>query len=82
MRFQETKNVKPRVYAFECSMIYRLRNIVKVNTSMFLVSMAGEDPQDFLEGVYKVLCFMGVTSMEKVELVSYQFRVLAQVLYT
>ena len=34
----------------------------------------GEDPQDFLDEVYKIVHAMGVTSKEKVELVSYQFK--------
>ena len=34
----------------------------------------GEDPQEFLDGVYKVLSAMGVTSREKEELASYQLR--------
>ena len=42
----------------------------------------GEDPQEFLVGVYKVLSSMGVTSTEKEELASYQLRDVSQVWYT
>ena len=41
-----------------------------------------EDPQKFLDGVYKILTYMGVTSREKSELASYKLREVAQVLYT
>ena len=41
----------------------------------------GEDPQEFLDGVYKVLSALGVTSREKPELASYLLREVAQVWY-
>lgn len=42
----------------------------------------GEDPQEFLDGVCKVLSVMGVTSREKAKLASYQLMEVAQVWYT
>ncbi|TMX04500.1 hypothetical protein EJD97_008041 [Solanum chilense] len=42
----------------------------------------GEDPQEFLDGVYKVSSAMGVTYREKAQLDSYQLREVAQVWYT
>ena len=39
----------------------------------------GEDPQEVLDGVYKVLSAMGVTSREKAELSSYKLRDVSQV---
>ena len=42
----------------------------------------GEDLQESLDGVYKVLSSMGVTSREKAELASYQLKNVAQVWYT
>ncbi|XP_069143486.1 uncharacterized protein [Solanum lycopersicum] len=42
----------------------------------------GEDPQEFLDGVYKVLSAMGVISREKEELASYKIREVSQVWYT
>ena len=53
-----------------------------MNPPLFLFSMVGEDLQEFLDGVYKVLSSMGVTSMEKAELPLYQLRDVAQVWYT
>ena len=39
----------------------------------------GEDPQEFLEGVYKVFISMRVTSREKAEFATYKLREVAQV---
>ena len=67
---------------FESTMTSRLRGFVRMNPHMVLGSKVGEDPQEFLDGVYKVLSAMGVTSRVKRELASYQLRVDAQVWYT
>ena len=42
-----------------------------MNPPIFLGSKVGEDPQEFLDGLYNVLSVMGVTYREKVELASY-----------
>ena len=39
----------------------------------------GEDSQEFLDGVYKMLSAMGVISREKKDLASYQLMEVAQV---
>ena len=45
-----------------------------MNPPIFLVSKVVEDPQEFLDDVYKMLSAMGVTSRKKAELASYQLR--------
>ena len=60
----------------------RLRDFVRINPPIFLVSNVGEDPQVFLDGFHKVLSSMGVTSWEKEELALYQLREAYQVWYT
>ena len=60
----------------------RLRDFVRMNPPIILVSKVGEDPQEFLDGVYKVLSAMGVTSREKEDLDSYQLRDVSQIWYT
>ena len=55
-------------------MTSRLRDFVRMNPSIFLCFKVGEDPEEFLYGVYKVLISMGVTSREKAELASYLLR--------
>ena len=42
-----------------------LRDFVSMNPSIFLGTKVGEDPQEYLNGVYKVLSFIGVTSRER-----------------
>ena len=50
---------------------------MRMNPRIFIGSKVGEDPQEFLYGVYKVLSTMVVTSREKEELVLYQLRELS-----
>ena len=58
------------VNVVENTMTSRLRDFVRMNPPIFLVSKVGEDLLDFLDGVYKVLIAMGETSRETPELVS------------
>ena len=64
------------------TMSSRLREFVRLNSPIFLGSEVNEDPQEFLDGVYKVLSDMGFTSREKAELASYQLRDVSQIWYT
>ena len=80
MTIQANLNMMPRVV--ESTMISRLRDFVRINSPIFFGSKVGEDPQEFLDGVYKVLSAMRVTSREKEEFASYQFRNVSQVWYT
>ena len=50
-----------RVNALKSTMNSRLRYFFKMNPPIFLVHNVGEDPQEFLDGVYKVMSVMGVT---------------------
>ncbi|WMV24626.1 hypothetical protein MTR67_018011 [Solanum verrucosum] len=52
----------------------RLRDFTRMNPPMFLGSKVGEDPQEFVEEVYKIVDAMRVTSVEKAELATYQFK--------
>ncbi|WMV58133.1 hypothetical protein MTR67_051518 [Solanum verrucosum] len=49
----------------------RLRDFTRMNPPVFLGSKVGEDPQEFMEEVYKIIDAMGVTSVEKAELAAY-----------
>ena len=42
-------------------MTSRLSDFVRMNPPIFLGSKVGEDPQEFLDVVYKVFSAMGVT---------------------
>ena len=48
---------------------------------MFFGSKKDEYPQDFLDEVYKILYAIGVTSIEKDELASYQLKDVTQTWY-
>ncbi|TMX04592.1 hypothetical protein EJD97_007021 [Solanum chilense] len=76
---QVNLNMVPRVNIVESTMTSRLREFVRMYPPIFLSSKVGEDPQEFLDGVYKVFSAMGVTSREKAELVSYQLRDVSQI---
>jgi len=57
----------------------RLKEFFRWYPPMFYGSKVGEDPQGFVEEVSKVLDHMGVTSIEKVELISCQLKWVAQI---
>uniref|UniRef100_M1A890 Gag-pol polyprotein n=1 Tax=Solanum tuberosum TaxID=4113 RepID=M1A890_SOLTU len=46
----------------------RLRNFARINPLEFLGSKVGEDPQEYMEEIYKILYVIGVTLVEKEEL--------------
>ncbi|XP_049345496.1 uncharacterized protein LOC125810024 [Solanum verrucosum] len=56
----------------------RVRNFARMNPPEFHGSKLEENPQEFLEEVYKILAIMGVTSVEKAELATYQLKSVAQ----
>ena len=53
-----------------------------MNTPNFFGYNVGEDPQDFLDEVYKIVHAIGMTSREKTELASYQMKDIGQVWFT
>ena len=77
-----TRDIRPRLNTFETTMYSRLRDFVSMNPLIFLGSKVGEDPQDFLDAVYKVLSTVWVNFREKAELDSYQLREVSHVWYT
>ena len=66
------RGTEPRLNVVESNMTSRLRDFVRINPPIFIVSKVNEDPQEFLYGVYNVLSAMGVTSWKKAELSSYK----------
>ncbi|WMV46406.1 hypothetical protein MTR67_039791 [Solanum verrucosum] len=57
----------------------RVRDFTRMNTMEFHGSKVEEDPQEFIDDIYKVLMIMGVTTVENVELVTYQLKGVAQI---
>ena len=56
-----------RVNVVERTITSRLGDFVRINLYIYHGSKMAEDPQEFLDGVYKVLSSMGVTSREQRE---------------
>ena len=52
-----------------------------MNSPIFRGSKVDEDPQDFLDKVYKILFSMGVSTTKKAELADYQFKDVVQTWY-
>ncbi|TMW91650.1 hypothetical protein EJD97_014066 [Solanum chilense] len=71
-----------RMNASESTIASRLRDIVRMNLPIFFGSGVGEYPQEYLDGVHKIVFVIGVSSREKLELASYQLREVAQVWFT
>ena len=53
-----------------------------MNPLMFYRSKVSEDPQDFIDKVYKILYSMGLTLNKKVVLPSYQLKDVVYTRYT
>ena len=79
---QVNLSMETRVNVVESTMIYILRDFVRMNPPIFLVSKVGEDPQEIIDEGYIKVHAMGVTSREIKMLSSYQLRAVSQVWYT
>ncbi|XP_049359570.1 uncharacterized protein LOC125824260 [Solanum verrucosum] len=61
--------------------VARIREFLRMNTLEFSGSKVEEDPNRFIEEVYMILSMMGVTTIEKAELATYQLKDVAQIWY-
>ncbi|XP_049357855.1 uncharacterized protein LOC125822493 [Solanum verrucosum] len=57
----------------------RVRNFMRINPPKFYGSKFEEDPQEFIDEVYKVFDIMGVNPGEKAELTAYKLKGVSQV---
>ncbi|KAK4712764.1 hypothetical protein R3W88_018671 [Solanum pinnatisectum] len=57
----------------------RIRDFKRMNPPTFFGSKVEEDPQGFIDELFKVLHVMGVSPQEKAELAAYQLKDVAQV---
>lgn len=51
-----------RLNALEITMASRLRDFVRMDPPIFLGSIEGENSQEFLDRIYKIVDVIGVTS--------------------
>ncbi|KAK4718155.1 hypothetical protein R3W88_016493 [Solanum pinnatisectum] len=61
------------------SVASRVRDFARIKPPEFYGSKVEEDPQKFIDEVYKDFAIMGVSLEEKVELAAYQLKDMAQV---
>ena len=59
----------------------RVRDFTRMNPPVFCGSKVDEDPQEFIDEVYKILVIMDVRPNEKAKLAAYQFKGVAQIWY-
>ena len=80
MMAQMNRQVGPRVPQHANIMLLHLREFTRANPHMYYRSRADEDPQFFLDEVYKnyAIC---LTSIEKAELSCYELKYVAQTWY-
>lgn len=65
MTAQANIQVVPQENQHSSTMASHLRDFRMMNTSMFFRSMVDEDPEDFLDGVYKIEFSIGVITTNK-----------------
>ena len=59
-------------------MASRLRDFNRMNPPTFFGSKIGEDPNEFIDEVYKILFAMGLSTIEKDNLATYQLKDVAR----
>ncbi|XP_055818591.1 uncharacterized protein LOC129887498 [Solanum dulcamara] len=65
----------------EPSAATRIRDFLRMNPPTFTGSKVDEDPQNFIDEMWKILKAMHATEIEGVELVSYQLKDVANIWY-
>ena len=78
MTDQDNREVVPRPHQQLTTMASRLRDFTCMNPPTFYGYKVDEDPQEFIDEVYMILLFIGLSTSEKVELATYQLKDVAQ----
>ena len=78
---QANREFASRPHQQVTTMASHLRDVTRMNPPTSYGSKVDEDPQEFINEVYKLLYAMGVSSSEKAELATYQLKDVSQTLY-
>ena len=73
--------VGPRLPEHANNMASCMRKFTKMNPPMLFGWKTDEDLQDFINELYKILYSIGMTSIEKAELVGFQLKDVTQIQY-
>ena len=76
---QAIREGAPRENPHTRTMASRLRDFTRMNPPVYNGSKTNEDPQEFVDEFHKILCAMGVSEEEEVELDVYQVNDVTQV---
>ena len=79
MTDQANQGVRPHVNPNKSSPAYRIQDSLRMNPQTLHLTKVDEDPQGFIDNVFKVEDATGVTSRDKLEIASYQFKDVVQV---
>ena len=60
---------------------YRIKEFLRMNNPKFSGSKVEEEPNGFINEVYKTLAIIGLVTRENAELAVYQFKDVAQIWY-
>ena len=81
MTTQSNREVVPRAHQQVFIMASCLRDFTRMKPPTFYGSKVKEDPQEFIDEIYKILYSMGLSTGDKAELATYKLKDMSQALY-
>ena len=81
MMTQDNREVIQREHQQVATISSRLMDFTRMNPPTFYGSKVEEDPQEFIDNVYKILYAMGLSTSEKTDLSTYELKDVDQAWY-